>query len=353
LIALAIIIFILAVYLIFKSSLSVKRKQFFISLAFCFLSFVLIYSGFEAYFRYRFDESDSLGFLNVTQRWYGRHVVYNNFQYRDKDFTVQKKPGTVRIGVIGDSNTFGYGIKNVNNRFSNILEDKLNNAGYKVEVYNFGVPGLDTWNEIIEYNKKDAIFKPDILIWQYFLNDVEATKSAGTIALQNAGNQISPLVKLISDHSVFFNYVYWRLSAKYSTTFSQISSADLKQYSNPKVFAFHKYEISSLMTELKDQNIKVIVTVFPFFGLFPNYPAGKIHQEMDTIFKNDGADVVVDLLPYLKNKTAKELVVGRYDSHPNESVHKLAADKLYDAVVPLLEKTKQQGTIVKTNEESN
>ena len=165
--------------------------------------------------------------------------------------------------------------------------------------------------------------------------------------MQDAGNQIPPLVKLISDHSVLFNYVYWRLSAKYNTTFSQISNADLRQYSNPKVFAFHKYEINTLMNELKDQNVKVIVTVFPFFGLFPNYPARNIHQTMDTIFKNDGADSVVDLLPNLKNKIAKELVVGRYDSHPNEFVHKLAADELYDAVVPLLEKTKEQGTIVK------
>jgi len=61
---------------------------------------------------------------------------------------VAKTPGVVRIGVMGDSNTFGYGIKNVDNRFSNLLEAKLNKAGYKVQVYNFGVPGFDTWNEI-------------------------------------------------------------------------------------------------------------------------------------------------------------------------------------------------------------
>ena len=192
-----------------------QKKQTFIIIAFFFLSIVLIYSGFEAYFRYRFDESDSLGFLNVTQKWYGRHVVYNNYQYRDnKDYSLQKTPGTVRIGVIGDSNTFGYGIKNVNNRFSNILEDKLNKDGYKVEVYNFGVPGLDTWNEILEYEKRDKQLNPDIVVWQYFPNDIEATRSAGTIALQTAGNEINPIIKLISDHSYFFNYVYWRLVSR-------------------------------------------------------------------------------------------------------------------------------------------
>jgi len=68
---------------------------------------------------------------------------------------------------------------------------------------------------------------------------------------------------------------------------------------------------------------------------------------MDKIFAVDGANVVIDMLPYLKGKKASELVVGHYDSHPNEFVHNLAAEKLYDAIIPLLEKTKDQGTIVR------
>ncbi|HSW97504.1 MAG TPA: SGNH/GDSL hydrolase family protein, partial [Candidatus Saccharimonadales bacterium] len=205
---------------IYRSSVSEKKKKVEISLVFFLISFVLIYSVFEAFFRYRFDESDSLGFLNVTQRWYQRHVVYNNYQYRDKNFTVTKTPGVVRIGVMGDSNAWGYGIKNVNNRFSNILESELQDKGYKVEVYNFGVPGLDTWNEIDEYHKKDAQFHVDILLWSYFLNDVEPPHSAGTAVLANAGNGIPPLVEFLSDHSFFFDYLYWRLSSKYNTTFT-------------------------------------------------------------------------------------------------------------------------------------
>lgn len=330
----------------YRSSLSDRKKRMIISSLFFLISFVLIYSSFEAFFRYRFDQSDSLGFLNVTQRWYQRHVVYNNYQFRDKNFTVAKTPGVVRIGVMGDSLTFGYGIKNADNRFSNILQKELTDHGYKVEVYNFGVPGMDTWNEIDLYNQKEAQFHPDILLWQYFLNDAEPPHSAGTDVLANAGKDVPPVVNFLSQHSFFFNYVYWRLSAKYATTFNQLRNADIEQYHKPAVYAYHKKRIDDFMQELQTTNTKTVVIVFPFLNLFPNYPVADIHTRMDTLFKTDGANALVDMLPYLKGKQAKDLVASRYDTHPNEYVHKLAAEKLYSVIVPLLEKTKD-GTIVK------
>lgn len=336
----------IAVYYIFRSSLSDRKKKIGISCIFFLISFVLVYSAFEAFFRYRFDQSDSLGFLNVTQRWYQRHVVYNNYQFRDRNFNQAKTPGVVRIGVMGDSLTFGYGIKNVNNRFSDILQKELTDRGYKVEVYNFGVPGMDTWNEIDQYHQKEAQFHPDILLWQYFLNDAEPPKSKGTEVLANANKDISPMVNFFSQHSFFFDYVYWRLSAKYATTFTQLKNVDLQQYQIPSVYAYHKKHIDDFMQELKTSDTKTVVLVFPFLNLFPNYPAADIHKRMDTLFASDGANAVVDLLPYLKGKQSKDLVVNRYDTHPNEYVHALAADKLYTAIVPLLEKTKE-GTIVK------
>ena len=108
-----------------KSAISENKKRAYVLIVFTLLSFVFIYSAFEGYFRYSFDVSDSLGFLKVSHKWDQRHVIYNNYQYRDKDFAVQKEEGTVRIGVMGDSMAFGYGIKDTNNRFSNLLEEKL------------------------------------------------------------------------------------------------------------------------------------------------------------------------------------------------------------------------------------
>lgn len=347
LIILAIIVCFGGTYFVFKSSLPENRKKIIISFLFFILSFVLIYSGFEAYFRYRFDQSDALGFLNTTDRWMSKHVVFNNYQFRDRNFTLEKTPGVVRIAAIGDSLAFGYGIKNVNDRYSNILEDMLNKAGYKVEVYNFGVSGLDTWNEIILYENRIEKFNPDIVVWEYYLNDAEPKNSPGTVALKKVGAEINPVVKTLSEHSFFFDYIYWRFSATYTNTFNELKNTDLEQYYIPSVFKQHVQDVASFSAELTSENAKIVTVIFPFLRYMPNYPvlATQVHQKMDKIFTADGA-TVVDLLPYLKNKNATDLIVNRWDTHPNEFVHRLTAEKLYNAIVPLLTKT-AKGTFVK------
>jgi hypothetical protein len=323
-------------------------SRIFLLVIFTLISFIYIYTGFEAYFRYRFDESDSLGFLRITTKWNQRHVVSNNYQYRDKNFTVEKMPGKVRIGVMGDSNAFGYGIKNVTNRFSDILEKKLQDNGYNVELYNFAVPGFDTENELKEYARVEK-FNFDILIWSYFLNDAEeATRSAGTKILQKAQNVPQGIISFLSDNSYFFDYVYWRLDARYDKTFVDVRNADLSQYDDPEIFNHHRSLIDSFTQRLQQEGKKVVMLVLPFFYFFPDYPqkAEETHQKMDLIFQENNASAVVDLLPFVKGKKREELVVGPYDAHPNEYVHALAAEKLYDALIPLLKKTDNNQTIV-------
>ena len=348
LIILTIIVCFGGTYFVFRSKLSENNKKFSIAILFFLLSFVLIFSGFEAYFRYRFDQSDALGFLDTTNRWMARHVVFNNYQMRDRDFNMQKAPGTVRIAAIGDSLAFGYGIKNVNNRYSNLLQDELTKAGYKVEVYNFGVSGLDTWNEIIQYDKSVKPFNPDIVVWEYYLNDAEPKNSQGNMVLKRASEETPPIMVFLTDHSFFLDYLYWRFSTTYTNTFNELKNTDLEQYYIPAVFKQHVADVASLSAELKANNSRGITVVFPFLRFMPNYPslAMQVHQTMDKIFASDGM-TVIDILPDVKNKNATDLVVNRWDTHPNEYVNSLVAKKLYNTIVPMLIKT-SQGTFLKT-----
>ena len=41
---------------------------------------------------------------------------------------------------------------------------------------------------------------------------------------------------------------------------------------------------------------------------------------------------MVDLLNDLKDADWKDLVASKFDTHPNEKVHKLAAEKLYGKI---------------------
>ena len=335
---------------IYSSSLTDEKKMALLASCFVAVSFAYIYSGFEFYFRYRFDQSDSLGFLKTSERWTARHVVFNNYQYRDRDFRVQKTPGVVRVGVIGDSNTMGAGIRNPENRFSNILEKLLNDHGYKVEVYNFGVSGFDTDQEVTEYNRRLKQFDVDLLVWQYFFNDVEeATHSAGTQILKHEQALPRGLITFLTDHSFFFDYLYWRLAAKYDSTFGEIRNADVQQYNIPEVFNHHSDLIASFSGQLRQQNKPFVVLLLPFMYFFPNYPKEviEIHQRMDALFRHDGATAIVEIVEDLLKKQKQDLIASPYDSHPNEYVHRLAAEKLYAAIAPLLRVASNGGTFVK------
>lgn len=321
-------------YKIYKSSHTQIKKRIFVSLIFTLFLLVIIFSGFEAFFRYKYDESDGLGFLKVNQRWQARHVVFNSDFFRDRNFTA-KKEGTTRICAIGDSVTLGGGIKNIDNRFTNLLEGKLRAANYNAEVYNLGKSGYDTDGEKAIY-ESTKFLNCDIVIWAYFLNDVQPQGASTGSPIIQSESRTSKLVGALSDTSYFFDYLYWRLSARYEKTFGELKNADLGAYQNPQVFDAHKKTVISWLGEMKADNKKVVVVIFPFVHLFPNYPAAQIHEKMGTIFKENGADGVVDLLDYLKGENAKDLIASKFDYHPNEDVHKLAAAKLFEKVAPLL-----------------
>lgn len=336
LLAATITITLIAIYSIFKSQHSPKTKKFFLSAIFSIFIFVFSITLAEAYFRYVYDASDGLGFLKVNKKWHERHVVHNNYFFRDRDFVSEKTPGTVRIGVLGDSITFGGGIKNVNDRFSNLLEVKLNQSGYKAEVYNLGKPGYDTEGEILEYQKvKHLGF--DIIIWEYFLNDIQALeKSTGTPIISRNSKQ-GQLATWLSDRSFLFDFFYWRLSSRYDRTLKELRRADMDRYGDQEQLVRHKEQIATFLADLEKENKKVVVVIFPLLTLLgPNYPAQNIHQMMGEHFRANGAQVI-DILEFLEGKNGRDLWASEFDSHPNKEVHKLVAEKIYERIKGLLQ----------------
>lgn len=319
---------------IYKSQFTLFRKKLFITLLFTAFSLILFYSFIEAYFRYVYDVPDGLGFLKVNKKWHERHVVYNNYFFRDRNFETDKKEGTTRIGVLGDSITLGGGIENVEDRFTNILEKKLKDAGKNVEVYNLGKSGYDTAGEIKEYEKVRHL-KFDILIWEYFINDVQPTNSTGTPIIEK-NSQKGKVVSFFSDRSYLFDYVYWRFSAKYQKTFQELKTADIAQYKNQEVLNEHKAEIAEFVKTLKQDNTKTVVIIFPSILLLgPDYP-NYVHGIVLDIFKQNAVEVFIDLLPDLVNGDRSQLIASQFDPHPSEIVHTLAAEKLKEQIMPLL-----------------
>lgn len=337
-----------AVYFVYKAKEKKLVHKIVLGLAFSIFFFVIVFSAFEGYFRYVYDKTDTLGFLKVNQKWMQRHVVYTTYKqyyFRTKPFNFDKPPGTIRIGVMGDSIAFGAGIKDPANRFSDLLEKKLNDAGIKTQVINFAIPGYDTHGEIKTYEGvKDLHF--DILVWAYYLNDIEdagGRTSSGT-AILNRNSQRVKILEAVSNFSYFLDYAYWRITSTHQTTINQLGQADIDAYRNPVILSQHYNDITNFLTELKGDHVVPVTIIFPYFALIgPNYPAYDIHQTMDKVFEDNGV-ATIDLISDLKDKNARSLWASNFDPHPNEYVHNLAADRLLEKVVPIIqgiEKNKQ------------
>ncbi len=329
------LLFIFFVFWLLKSSYSIKTKKISLAIGFFVVWAALIFSIFEGYFRYVYDESDGLGFLQVNKRWQERHVIYNNYFKRDRNFEVEKPDDAIRIGVLGDSIALGQGIANTEDRFSDILQNSLQQNGVNAQVYNLGVPGLDSHEEIEVYHELSHL-NFDTIVWQYYLNDIQPEDKSEPAKIISQDAYPNEIVKKLTESSTFFDFIYWRFSSKYSATFGQLGTHYLSMYSNESTLRNHEEELSGFIKELKEKNKKIIVIIFPFIELIgPNYPATEAHNRLRSYFNSQDVETI-DLLNELKNSNWKDLVASKFDTHPNEKVHKLAAERLYENIYSML-----------------
>ncbi len=72
----------------------------------------------EVYYRYIYDQADTVGMCKTTTRWFERHFRTNNGGFRDDHvYEPTIRPGQRRISLLGDSYTAAQGINDIEDRF--------------------------------------------------------------------------------------------------------------------------------------------------------------------------------------------------------------------------------------------
>lgn len=137
------------------------------------LVLIIIIVILEFFFRFFYIETDSMGITLSGGKWKERYCRYNNEGFRDnKNFYIGKPEGVFRIGILGDSFVFGYGIKKIENRFSDILEKSIRDTyGISCEVYNIAKCGWNTLDEQNYFLKKGMAYKFDALVLSVLVID--------------------------------------------------------------------------------------------------------------------------------------------------------------------------------------
>lgn len=108
--------------------------------------------------------------------WFaGVPVRINALGFRDqRDYAVEKAPGTFRILVLGDSVTFGHGALD-ETTYPYLLEQQLKawRGDVNWEVWNLGVPGYNTRQELDYLTEVRSRYQPDLVIVGFYSNDFD------------------------------------------------------------------------------------------------------------------------------------------------------------------------------------
>ena len=147
-------------------------KKKLINLAIFTLSLIICLALIEGILNFNSSKSeDNYGF---AKEFHKKYVRYNKYGYRDYEYSLKKPQNVFRVLVLGDSQTFGHGIKILEDTWVKKLEARLRKEGddSKIEVLNISGPGWNSDTHLYELFKNGFKFNPDLVILAYYHNDI-------------------------------------------------------------------------------------------------------------------------------------------------------------------------------------
>ncbi|MGB1286512.1 MAG: SGNH/GDSL hydrolase family protein, partial [Aggregatilineales bacterium] len=208
-----------------------------------YITILMLFTAGEAYFRYVHAESGWEPTL-AHKNWRDKYWHLNSDGFRDREWQEADWQDKTTISIVGDSFASGWGVKNPEDRFTDVLASHLGAAYY---VRNLALPGTST-PQHLEILQEQQPPQPDIVILQYFLNDSEY--ASATVSRNWEGNFAEVPPRLIEE-SYLLNYIFWLL-------FPQLQQVDMtfegsywdwqySSYDNEVVREFHWREIEAFI----------------------------------------------------------------------------------------------------------
>ena len=271
--------------------------------------------------------------------FYKNYVHLNSDKLRDREYPIEKGNNTIRIAGLGDSAAYGFGVKDINNTVFKILESRLNKekpANKTYELINFAKPGYDVEDELNVLKEKALKYSPDIIILAYNLNDLKIIDSETTKNLRPWLEV--PYIGLIL-RNTFYLYYYLEIKInKIASNSGLVTTYEiliLKSFNSSINREYNFKYFQELSNISRQENIPVIIIVIPVLYHLDNYPFYSANEYIENISRKYGFYYINPLEVYQKYGES-QLMVTKYDAHPNELGHRLIADYVYESLVKSL-----------------
>ena len=270
-------------------------------------------------------ENPDLSFAHAPNRsafLMGVPVSINSEGMRDREFSLEKPPGVYRVMMLGDSTTFGWGVRQEDTAAKS-LERKLNEAlppeFNHAEVMNTGVGNYDTVQEVTYYETIGWKYHPDLVVLVFFINDPEP------VPVEKKG--------FLIDRSYLIAFATNRIDGvmrhagvrpDWKTYYASLYNDDRPG------FQACKNALISLANSTRSHDAKLLVAILPELHQIngDSYPFRAAHQKIKDVTSAENVPVL-ELIDGLKDRGPEEtLWVTSLDDHPNAKANNLISDQL-------------------------
>ena len=329
--ALAVYVLVMAFWRPWRSSRKPLRTLFKLSFSLWLLAFFAVLA--ETLIVSLYSTTDAFSLSLVSKRWNERFVHRNNWNCRDdKRYEGEIPEGRKRLAIVGDSFAFGHGIKNIKDRFGDLLETRLNQVTKDHwEVYNLAEPGADTGWEVERLEKlgREQNFRADVVLLAYCMNDIERLVPE---TYDIVGSIINDPPKNFFLNTFYLpNFLYYRLN-HFQRPEVRGYFGWLKDGYLGEIWEKQKQRLDAIKKWCDERNSKLVVVVFPFMIRFDEYAFEAAHRTLMERFASMKVPAV-DLLPIYRKVNGKDLVVGAFDAHPDEDAHAIAAEEIWKGLL--------------------
>ncbi len=308
-----------------------KANNFFLKIVLLSLSIVLFLCFLELALQitstYKADN-----FAN-TQDWQQKFVTRNSHGYRDKEYSYKKPAGIYRILVLGDSQTFGHGIKKLEDTWHKKLEVLLNKGLPKprFEVISLAGEGWNTDTQLYELFENGFNYNPDLVLLAFYHNDIPNPKYFECDAEYLELLPNDSFSNKIKKNSKIYIFLKLRINKLLEKIGKKPSFIDCSQ----KVFQSRGWEmekiyLNSIVTATSIKNIHLLIANIPLlYKLGNNYPLTDTYSKLENYFKSLDVDFIDLFQQGFKGLDANKLIVSKIDRHLNEYGAEVVANTLY------------------------
>jgi len=241
--------------------------------------------------------------------------------FRGKYVPVERIGKTFRIMGLGDSFGFGQGVGEEEvylEQLKKMLRQKMPEK--RIEVINRSKPG---WNTIKEYqycSSKGYLYKPDVLVILYCLNDPEF-----------GGYFLKPLISITwLEKFLERSHLYFYMMKVYNGRVNPYHSYIHGLYQDGSQTVRVSMEALGRIGDIcRKDGIKPVLAICPLLDDIENYSFQKEHDFVRAWGESAGFQVL-DLLSSFRNSGYKTeaLRVSRQNTHPNAQGHRIIAESL-------------------------